>query len=400
MKRKNEILEKKMKIGIASPINVKSLQNYLNLEAASPHLSLGLGATAVNTIILGLLRQGHKVSVYTLDPQVKETLVLKGELLTIYIGYYRRGNAFQRASNFFKPEIDQVKHFILQDKPDIVNAHWSYEFAIAAIQSNIPHLITFRDEAWEILKHHRDIYRVFRFLMDRWVRWNGKNFSANSPYLAEKLKSLNNLTMIPNPIDDKYIVAQGKILSKPIKIVTILTGWIERKNPKNALLAFKKLREKYKEGVELYMYGQGFGKGKQAEQWATENQCTEGVHFIGAVPHTDLMKEISNYHILLHPALEESFGNTLLEGMARGLPIVAGKESGAVPWVVNYGKNGVLVDVKNINDIAKGIEQLIGDATLYQNLSKDGLDYVKENFSSNSIAQKYYELYKEILSKS
>jgi glycosyltransferase involved in cell wall biosynthesis len=388
-----------MKIGIASPINVKSLQDFLDIEADSPYLSLGLGATAVNTIILGLLQQGHRVSVYTLDPKVEEVLILQGELLTIYIGHYRRGDAFKRASNFFKPEVAQLKSFILQDKPDIVNAHWSYEFAIAAIQSKIPHLITFRDEAWEILKYHKDIYRLFRFLMDRWVRWNGKNFSANSPYLAEKLKSLKNLTMIPNPIDDGYIVEQEKILEKPIKIVSILTGWIERKNPKNALLAFKKLRETYKEDIELYMYGQGFGKGKQAETWAIENQCAEGVHFIGTVLHTDLMQQLKSYHILLHPALEESFGNTLLEGMALGLPVVAGKESGAVPWVLNYGKNGVLVDVRRVEDMVRGIQCLIEDENLYQRLSVDGLTYVKANFSSVSIAQKYYQLYGEILSK-
>lgn len=387
-----------MKIGIASPIDIKSLQEFLDIEAGSPYLSLGMGATAVNTIILGLLRQGQSVNVYTLDPKVRESLILKGKLLTIYIGHYRRGNAFKRASNFFKPEIAQLKSFILQDKPDIVNAHWSYESAIAAIQSKVPHLITFRDEAWEILKHHKDIYRFFRFLMDRWVRWNGEN-SANSPYLAEKLKSLKNLTMIPNPIDDRYIVGHGKTLNKPIKIVSILTGWIERKNPKNTLLAFKKLREIYQENVELYLYGQGFGKGKQAETWAIENQCAEGVNFIGNVPHTDLMQQLKRYHILLHTALEESFGNTLLEGMALGLPVVAGRESGAVPWVLNYGKNGVLVDVTNVEDIVKGVQNLIENTKLYQSLSTEGLNYVKANFSSASIAQKYYKLYEQILYK-
>ncbi|GAB4111168.1 MAG: hypothetical protein OHK0057_13710 [Thermoflexibacter sp.] len=388
-----------MKIGIASPINIKSLQEFLDIEAESPYLSLGMGATAVNTIILGLLRQGHRVAVYTLDPKVTEPLILKGKLLTIYIGHYRKGNAFQRASDFFKPEITQLKNFILQDKPDIVNAHWSYEFAIATIQSKVPHLITFRDEAWEILKYHKDTYRVFRFLMDRWVRWNGKNFSANSPYLEAKLKNIKNLTMIPNPIDDRYILEQRKTLDKPVKIVSILTGWIERKNPKNALLAFKKLRKIYKENIELYLYGQNFGKGKQAEIWAIENQCTEGVHFMGIVPHTDLMQQLKSYHILLHTALEESFGNTLLEGMALGLPVVAGRDSGAVPWVLNYGKNGVLVDVTDVDDIIKGVQSLIEDKNLYQSLSTDGLSYVRANFSSAYIAQKYYELYKEILSK-
>jgi glycosyltransferase involved in cell wall biosynthesis len=45
------------------------------------------------------------------------------------------------------------------------------------------------------------------------------------------------------------------------------------------------------------------------------------------------------------------------------------------------------------------MKKLIEDATLYEYFSKEGIDYVKHNFSSKRIAEQYVELYQKILKK-
>lgn len=62
--------------------------------------------------------------------------------------------------------------------------------------------------------------------------------------------------------------------------------------------------------------------------------------------------------IFVAPTLEESFGMTVLESMARGLPIVAGRSSGAVPWLLDFGTAGELVDVRRSDEIASAIVRM------------------------------------------
>jgi L-malate glycosyltransferase len=388
-----------MKIGIAGPMAVSSLKNYLN-EVQPEHLKLGVlgSATAVQTLAIGLLEAGHTLSVYTLSSKLGEPVILKGDRLTIYVGNMR-SNRRTRALDLYNREAKQIKKFILQDKPDIVNAHWSYEYAEGTLRAKVPHLITFRDAAWEILRFNPDIYRALRWLQDFLVRWRGKNYSVNSSYLQQKLSFFRkNIPIIPNPINQSFILDSGKSISKDkITLISILNFFSPRKNAQSALLAFKELRKKYGDKIEYHFYGANFEANGKAQKWAEANNCHEGVLFNGKIDHNELMAKMPSFDIVIHPALEESFGNTLLEGMASGVPVIAGESAGAVPWVLNYGKNGLLVDVKSPTAIFEAVEKLINDQTLYDNLSHSGIDYVRQNFSIGVVTQMYVNLYQQIL---
>ena len=303
-------------------------------------------------------------------------------------------------SDLFRREINQLNQFIRQDKPDIINAHWSYEFALAAIKSRVPHLITIRDNAWKILQLKRDLYRLIRLYMNQKVFILGKHFNVNSNYLKKQLKTLGNgIEVIPNPIQERFIKDKWKTLNKKINLVSILNNWGEIKNPIPALKAFKLLRKEYGENVSYSIYGPNYGINEIAHRWALKNDCAKQVVFKGAVSHNQLMKELSNYDMLLHPAKEESFGNMLLEGMANGLPVIGGRNSGAVPEVLDFGKNGILTNINSPGEIFKSINLLMSDPTLFTSLSKSGITYVKEHYSSSIIATKYLALYEKILNE-
>jgi len=384
-----------MHIGIAGPILTDSLKNYLALPENYPK---GLGGSNVNNLIIGLLRLGHKVSVYTLDIEVKELIILEGSQLKIYFGKYRaRGRS--RMIDFFRKEYLQIKKFIELDKPDIVSAHWGYEFAIGTIKSGYPHIITLHDIPFEILKLKKDLYRFVKFLMNYWVMRNGKHFVANSSYTAEKLKIFKkNLPVIPNSILSEWIAKQPKEYpEREIKIVSFLTGWGKRKNPQPALKAFSLLRKEYGKKIEYHLFGPGYELNGEGYNWAKKNNLIEGVYFNGSIPHHKVMEILSDYSILLHSAKEESFGMTLIEAMAKGLPVVAGKDSGAVPWVLNYGENGILVDITSHQKIAEGILRLINDNILYKELSLNGIKYIINNFSEIKVAEKFIKIANKVI---
>ena len=97
--------------------------------------------------------------------------------------------------------------------------------------------------------------------------------------------------------------------------------------------------------------------------------------------------------MVLHTSLEESFGMVLVEAMSYGVPVVAGKYSGAVPWVVEDG--GLLVDVSNLDEIVEASHQLLSDQALYQKISRRALEVVQQRFPIQKIADDYLELYQK-----
>ncbi|GJM63529.1 glycosyltransferase family 4 protein [Persicobacter diffluens] len=388
-----------MKIAIASWINIDSLKEFFDQEIPEEIRALGAPATAITNIVKGMHALGHEIIIFTLDYRSTGRFVFKGERITLVLDQ-ERNRARYKLWDGWKYEINQIKSLCLEYEADIYHAHWSYEYALGVIKSGQPHLITFRDDAWEILKYFKDIYRLGKFALDRRVKAEGKHFSVNSIYLQRQLARFQNgIRIIPNPVNPDMIHDQEKAFPEngTIRILSILTGFQKRKNPKRALQAFDLLRKQLKRPMEYHIYGMGFYKGSEGHQWALANGLTENVVFHGHVAYDELVRDMGKYDLLFHPALEESFGNTLLEGMATGIPVVAGKAAGAVPWVLGNGSAGYLVDVERVEEMAKALQNVLTDGALYARLVKGGKARISESFDRKKIAQLYIDYYHEII---
>ena len=101
--------------------------------------------------------------------------------------------------------------------------------------------------------------------------------------------------------------------------------------------------------------------------------------------------------LLLHPALEECCPLTLIEAMSCGVPVIGGKNSGGVPWVLDDGNAGLLADVSDPQNIAEKILSLLTNKELYTELSNKSLQRVQQLFTQSSVASAYEEIYKKIL---
>jgi len=392
-----------MNIGIAAPVEIKSLSRHLaNLK--NEDLKLGLGGTAVNILITGLLDEGHKVIVFTLDANIKKKYVLEGPNLKVIIGHFRISSKL-KWFDFCRKEYKQIQKFIEEEKSnlDIVNAHWSYEFAIGTILAKVIHVITFRDYAPTILKLFKyHPYRFFRLLMDYWVRKNGKYFSFNSAYLKEKIKIKIKTPIegdvIPNPVKDDNIKNGRKFPFQKsiIDICFIANGWSYIKNPENAIKGFLKAKDEI-DNIRLHLIGNGYEKKAEYLQEFLNNKNGEAILCWGKLAHNVLIDRLSAFDILLHTSREESFGNNIIEAMAAGIPIIAGKNSGAVSWVAENGKSGLLIDIENTLDISTAIKSLILDPEKYETLSKRGIENVKNRFNVKKVTQQYINLYNRVL---
>jgi glycosyltransferase involved in cell wall biosynthesis len=80
-----------------------------------------------------------------------------------------------------------------------------------------------------------------------------------------------------------------------------------------------------------------------------------GVVLAGRVGHDEVAARLAGAHVLCQPSLLEPLGQSLLEAMACGRPVVATRVGGA-PELVSAGA-GVLVDPLDVAGIADGLAQ-------------------------------------------
>ncbi|BHH83635.1 HAD family hydrolase [Desulforhopalus sp. 52FAK] len=103
--------------------------------------------------------------------------------------------------------------------------------------------------------------------------------------------------------------------------------------------------------------------------------------------------------VFVNPALTEPFGLTLIEAAASGLPIVA-TEDGGPRDIIGNCNNGFLIDPLEPKTISEALIKLLGNKSLWQQYSRDGLSGVKENYSWDAHAKRYFTVVKPIAERS
>lgn len=91
------------------------------------------------------------------------------------------------------------------------------------------------------------------------------------------------------------------------------------------------------------------------------------------VPEEDLPALHSGATILVHPALYEGFGISLLQSMACQTPVITANNS-SLPEVA--GEAALLVDAENVRDISDKMERLLTDEELQACLVEKGMEQV------------------------
>ena len=147
------------------------------------------------------------------------------------------------------------------------------------------------------------------------------------------------------------------------------------------------------------MFGTGHGPGEGAERWARAAGMADGIEFVGRLPYSAAIERIAaEADVFVHPALEEAQGMVLLEAMALGLPIIAGGASGGVPWTLDEGRAGILVDVSDPGAVAGAMEMLARSEDEREDWGQRGLELANRRYHIRSVADAYERIYAELSS--
>jgi glycosyltransferase involved in cell wall biosynthesis len=136
----------------------------------------------------------------------------------------------------------------------------------------------------------------------------------------------------------------------------------------------------------------------------TATRLIKGVHdqkLEESFTFTGNVQDSENVHsacdVFAQLAEREGFGLAMAEAMASGSAVVAAK-TGAIPEIVQHGRNGLLHEVGDIKALTDNICTLLGDAGMRDALGTQAVQDIEENFNLETVPQKYRRLWYGLLS--
>jgi len=101
--------------------------------------------------------------------------------------------------------------------------------------------------------------------------------------------------------------------------------------------------------------------------------------------------------IFVFASRSETFGISLIEGMACGLPAVAATITDVSTDIVDSGTDGLLVPQEDPEAFADAVIRLLSHPDQAREIGRRAVEKVRRDFSIESISRKHLELYEEML---
>ena len=309
-----------------------------------------------------------------------------------------------RARDYFRLERRYIRDQLLEvtDRVDVVSAHWAYEFARAALQQPAPTVVHLHDwgPAWfrYAPKGARGHFAV-RALMSVDVVRRSTNLSAVSPYIAHCVRrwARQPVRVIANPLpEDSFVATPRRRVAGRWSIVAMNNGFTPYKNVGVLLEAFPAIRAAMPD-ARLSLLGREMEHGGPAWRWANSRGLTAAVEFVGFVGPGEVRAALDASDLLVHPSLLEACPMVVVDAMARSVPVVGGRASGGVPWVLEEGHCGVLVDVRSPREIANGVIALLRDDDEWERVASAALESARRRFLAATVVAQYENLLADIV---
>ena len=148
-----------------------------------------------------------------------------------------------------------------------------------------------------------------------------------------------------------------------------------------------------KKSVDLVITGADMGLGKQLEKEASDKGVK--MHRLGHIDDETYRSVLSAAEMLVLPSEYEAFGIVLLEAAAAKTAVI-GTNVGGIPEAMSPGKNGLIVEYNDVNNLAKSIAILLEDEKMSDEMGNLGREWAK-NFSWESIVKEIENEYRLII---
>jgi N-acetyl sugar amidotransferase len=190
---------------------------------------------------------------------------------------------------------------------------------------------------------------------------------------------LTNMQVIPHGIGENFKRSRVREAwpddsTRPIRCIYV-SHTTMYKHQWVVVRAIARLRERG-HNLSLHLVGAGFGwtpaLARLERELAYSDPDGEFVEVLGPVGHREIPALLANADIFVFASSCENMPNTLVEGMAAGLPIACSNR-GPMPEVLKDG--GAYFDPENLQSIAEAIEKIILDREFRTSIASRAEEY-------------------------
>lgn len=215
-------------------------------------------------------------------------------------------------------------------------------------------------------------------------------------------KGSKNIEVIPNGVDterfrpstgSKEVLDFEGINNGGRPIVLYCGRLMALKGLKTLIGGMKKVLDEH----DAYFVFAGPGDSRPWEEMIkAQGISREDYSFLGHISHEKIPLLYQKSDIFVLPSFTESCPITIIEAMACGLPVIA-SDVGGVSEIIAQGKDGMLIEPGNPDQLADSILLLLKDDWLRNNLAKEARAKAEERFSSEKMAESTIAYYNKVL---
>lgn len=177
---------------------------------------------------------------------------------------------------------------------------------------------------------------------------------------------------------DEIFQPLNRLDSPRIKTI-IFSGSLER--IKGIFDALDALGRVSKQGVRDWVLKvAGWGDIQSVKNAAKQAGIADQVYFLGQLERSKLAQELSMADFALLPSHVETFGLSIIEAQASGLPVVS-YATASIPEIVVHGQTGLLVPLFDRSALSQAVLELLINPERARNMGRLAAMHVRSNFS-------------------
>ncbi|MBQ7220135.1 MAG: glycosyltransferase [Synergistaceae bacterium] len=166
---------------------------------------------------------------------------------------------------------------------------------------------------------------------------------------------------------------------------------IDWKHPDFAVKLAENLRAQGKD-FRVKIVGSGKMQDELAHMISAKN-LGDCVEMAGSLPFEQVREEMEKAQIYLFTSDRgEGWGVVLNEAMNSGCAAVAGERTGAAPYLVNHGQNGLIFRDRSLGDLTEKVSALLDEPERISQLGRNAYRTIIDEWNAEVAAKRFVEL--------
>ncbi len=294
--------------------------------------------------------------------------------------------------------IESLYRLLKTKKPDIVHTHASLSGRISARLAGVKNIVHTKHCIDEVL--NRGVKKwtgafVNSILSDKIIAVSEAaraNLLASGINTKKVITIYNGIEALKELTEEYKNISRKKFgINRDEIVVSVVARLEEVKGHRYFIEAAGKVLEEY-EQVRFIIIGTGSQEDK-LNKMVEAFELKDKVIFAGHIEDITELMNITDINVL--PSISEAFGLSIVEAMSLGKACIATK-TGGIPEVIEDGKNGLLVPIRDSDVLAEAILRLIRDSELRNSLGIFAREKAEHDFSARTMTNKVAELYESL----